>query len=196
MAGISSCYEIACCDRNRRGGIKRIYLIDTDKITDAVLQDAGDCTYGYKSFDVGTDCFFKWEFDRGTAGFTANAVRENGSTLVDIELQWYVPKVTCAGNEKLMQLVKSCGITAVVELYADDCGDPTAENLIFVLGWDEIFEETAYMEFTSGEQSTGIGLQDANGTLIKLTTQQGEYPRAYLSALSSLDISTTCTSCS
>jgi hypothetical protein len=194
MAGISSCYEIACCDRNRRGGIKRIYLIDTDNVTGMTLETAG-CTYGYKSIElVAATCFFKWEFDRGTAGFTANAVRENGSTMIDIELQWYVPKITCEGNEKLMQLVKSCGITAVVELYADDCGEP-AENLIFVLGWDEIFEETAYMEFTSGEQATGIGLQDANGTLIKLTTQQGEYPRAYTSALSTLDVNDTCTTC-
>ena len=32
------------------------------------------------------------------------------------------------------------------------------------------------MEFASGEQSTGVGLQDANGTLIKIGGEQGEYP--------------------
>ena len=35
------------------------------------------------------------------------------------------------------------------------------------------------MEFTSGEETTGVGLQDANGTAITITTQQGEYPRAF-----------------
>ena len=38
------------------------------------------------------------------------------------------------------------------------------------------------MEFTTGEQTTGVALQDANGTAITLTTQQGEYPRGLTSA--------------
>ena len=181
MAGITQCYEIACCDRNRRGGIKSIYLINTDDIVSTTVSGTG-CTYGYSAVTLDTGKkWYKWEFDRGTAGFNANASRENGSTLIDVELQFYIPKVTCEGNAKLMELVTSCGITAVVETYADDCGDP-AENLWFVLGWDEIFEETAYMEFTTGEQTTGVALQDANGTAITLTTQQGEYPRGLTSA--------------
>jgi hypothetical protein len=181
MAGITQCFKIACCDRNRRGGIKAIYLANTDDIVSTTVASTG-CTYGYDAITMDTGKkWYKWEFDRGTAGFTANATRENGSTLIDVELQLYIPKVTCEGNQKLMELVTSCGITAVVETYADDCGTP-AENLWFVLGWDEIFEETAYMEFTSGEQSTGVALQDANGTAITLTTQQGEYPRALTSA--------------
>ena len=35
------------------------------------------------------------------------------------------------------------------------------------------------MEFTSGEETTGVGLQDANGTAIVISTQQGEYPREF-----------------
>lgn len=201
MAGITQCYSISCCDRNRRGGIKAIYLINTDNIDGAEVDSGGTCAYAYKAFTLASStCFYKWEFDRGTAGYTANATRENGSTLIDVELQWYVPKVTCAGNAKLMELVTSCGITAVVETYADDCGDgassPDAENLWFVLGWDEIFEETAYMEFTSGEQSTGMALQDQNGTLVKLTTQQGEYPRSLSSAGITALLAQVATSCS
>jgi len=196
MAGITQCYEVACCDRNRRGGIKSIYLINTDNITGTTVATT-PCAYAYDAVTLGAGtCWFKWEFDRGSAGYTANASRENGSTLIDIELQFYIPKVTCAGNEKLMELVTSCGITAVVETYADDCDTPTANNLWFVLGWDEIFDETAYMEFTSGEQSTGIALSDANGTMVKLTTQQGEYPRAFSeTAQGAMTTSGTCTSC-
>ena len=129
--------------------------------------------------NVGVDKFYKWEFDRGSAGFTASATRENGSTLIEVSLEFYIPKVTGVVNHDLMELVTSCGITAIVESYADDCETPTPVTYMFVLGWDEIFEETAYMEFTSGEESTGVGLQDANGTAIVITTQQGEYPREF-----------------
>ncbi len=175
---ITSGHNVVCCDRNRRGGLKTIHLANTDDITSFTL-DATAGSHGYTAVVMsGATTFYKWEFERGTAGFTANATRENGSTLIEVSLEFYIPKVTGEVNFDLMELVTSCGITAIVESYADDCADP-AVTYKFVLGWDQIFEETAYMEFTSGEESTGVGLQDANGTAITITTQQGEYPRAF-----------------
>ena len=47
----------------------------------------------------------------------------------------------------------------------------------FTVGYDTIFDAEAYLEFGSGEQTTGVGLQDANGTAITLTGSGGEYPR-------------------
>ena len=171
-------HNVICCDRNRRGGLKAIHLANTDDITSFTL-DATAGSHGYTTVTMsGAAVFFKWEFDRGTAGFTASATRENGSTMIDVSLELYIPKVTGEVNHDLMELVTSCGMTAIVESYADDCASP-AVTYMFVLGWDEIFEETAYMEFTSGEEATGVGLQDANGTAITITTQQGEYPRAF-----------------
>jgi len=171
-------HNVICCDRNRRGGLKAIHLANTDDITSFTL-DATAGSHGYTAVTMsGAAVFFKWEFDRGTAGFTASATRENGSTMIDVSLELYIPKVTGEVNHDLMELVTSCGMTAIVESYADDCATP-AVTYMFVLGWDEIFEETAYMEFTSGEEATGVGLQDANGTAITITTQQGEYPRAF-----------------
>tara|TARA_R110002110_G_scaffold398633_1_gene614213 strand:+ start:207 stop:758 length:552 start_codon:yes stop_codon:yes gene_type:complete len=171
-------HNVICCDRNRRGGLKTIHLANTDDITSFTL-DATAGSHGYTAVTMsGAAVFFKWEFDRGTAGFTASATRENGSTMIDVSLELYIPKVTGEVNHDLMELVTSCGMTAICETYADDCAAP-AVTYMFVLGWDEIFEETAYMEFTSGEESTGVALQDANGTAITITTQQGEYPRAF-----------------
>ena len=171
-------HNVICCDRNRRGGLKAIHLANTDDITSFTL-DATAGSHGYTTVTMsGAAVFFKWEFDRGTAGFTASATRENGSTMIDVSLELYIPKVTGEVNHDLMELVTSCGMTAIVESYADDCASP-AVTYMFVLGWDEIFEETAYMEFTSGEEATGVALQDANGTAITITTQQGEYPRAF-----------------
>jgi len=173
--GITRGHNVICCDRNRRGGIKKIWLVDTDKIASLTAGSDHDYT-AITMVTPATDVFYVWEFERGTAGFTSNATRENGSTLMEVSLEFYIPKITGVVNEDLMMLVTSCGITAIIETYADDCASP-AETYKFILGWDEIFEETAYMEFTSGEQGTGTGLQTANGTLITLTTQQGEYPR-------------------
>lgn len=177
---ITTGHSVVCCDRNRRGGLKSIYLSNTDTISSFTL-DATAGSHAYTDVTMVTpasDYFYKWEFDRGTAGFSASATRENGSTMIEVSLEFYIPKVTGDVNHDLMELVTSCGITAIVETYADDCEDP-AVTYKFVLGWDEIFEETAYMEFTTGDQTTGVALQDANGTAITLTTQQGEYPREW-----------------
>ena len=175
---ITGGHNVICCDRNRRGGLKTIHLANTDDITSFTL-DATAGSHGYTAVVmVAAAVFYKWEFERGTAGFTASATRENGSTMIEVSLEFYIPKVTGVVNHDLMELVTSCGITAIVETYADDCATP-ALTYKFVLGWDEIFDETAYMEFTSGEETTGVALQDANGTAITITTQQGEYPREF-----------------
>ena len=175
---ITGGHNVICCDRNRRGGLKTIHLANTDDITSFTL-DAAAGSHGYTAVTMtAAAVFYKWEFERGTAGFTASATRENGSTMIEVSLEFYIPKVTGVVNHDLMELVTSCGITAIVETYADDCATP-AVTYKFVLGWDEIFDETAYMEFTSGEETTGVALQDANGTAITITTQQGEYPREF-----------------
>jgi hypothetical protein len=180
---ITGGHTVVCCDRNRRGGLKTIWLANTDDITSFTAGATSTLDYtAVTMVNPAVQGFYKWEFDRGTAGFSADATRENGSTLIEVSLEFYIPKVTGLVNHDLMELVTSCGITAVCESYADDCAAP-AVTYKFVLGWDEIFEETAYMEFTSGAETTGMALQDANGTLVTITTQQGEYPREYTGAV-------------
>lgn len=174
---LSRGHQVICCDRNRRGGLKNIWLVESDKLTATPTFTAGGVINSFPTSDA-----YQFDFDRGTAGFSANASRENGSTIITVELEFYIPKVTGAVNTNLDELARSCGLFAIVESYADDCGDPTATPAVaaatyfFVLGYDEIFEATAYMEFASGEMSSGVGLQDASGTTIKLSGEQGEYP--------------------
>ena len=176
---ITSGHQVVCCDRNRRGGLKAIWLVEQGKIGDPGTVTAGVIASFPTEDADGTAAphAYKFEFDRGTAGFSANASRENGSTLITVELEFYIPKVTSEVNSRLNELATSCGIFAVVESYADDCDAPTTYK--FLLGYDSIFGKTAYMEFASGEQSTGVGLQDANGTLVKRSGEQGEYPLEY-----------------
>jgi|TARA_R110002074_G_scaffold1973_5_gene11904 hypothetical protein len=171
---ITQGHSIACCDRNRRGGIKRIWLIEQGNLGAVAYAAGGEIN----SFV--TSSAYEFEFDRGTAGYSANATRENGSTLVNVELEFYVPKITEEINARLRELTESCGVYAVVESFADDCDDTDPETYFFVLGYDKVFETKAYLEFASGEQSTGVGLQDANGTAVKLAGVQAEYPREIL----------------
>ena len=177
-------HAIVCCDRNRRGGLKRIWLMEQQGLgaVDYALAGGGpggDAAGGEFDQFAGTT-WFEFEFDRGTAGFTANATRENGSTLVNIELMFYIPKVTEEINGRLRELTESCGVYALCETYADDCDTDAPETYFFILGYDKVFEKKAYLEFSSGEQATGIGLQDANGTAVKLAGVHAEYPREAL----------------
>jgi hypothetical protein len=174
-------HAIICCDRNRRGGLKRIWLMEQGGLSTVAYAAAGsgpgsDAAGGEFNAFAGVG-FYEFEFDRGTAGFSANATRENGSTLVNIELEFYIPKITEEINGRLRELTESCGVYALCETYADDCDSTAPETYFFILGYDKVFEKKAYLEFTSGEQSTGVGLQDANGTAIKLTGVHAEYPR-------------------
>jgi hypothetical protein len=185
-------HAIICCDRNRRGGLKRIWLVEQQHLTGVVAYATAGTPTGAAGGEFNTftaNDWYEFEFDRGTAGFNANATRENGSTLVNIELEFYIPKITEEINARLRELTESCGIFALVETYADDCDAADPETYFFILGYDKVFEKKAYMEFSSGEQTTGMGLQDANGTLVKLTGVHAEYPREALVLISAANSS-------
>tara|TARA_R110002167_G_scaffold44747_4_gene134583 strand:- start:3262 stop:3828 length:567 start_codon:yes stop_codon:yes gene_type:complete len=165
---ITKGHEVLCCDRNRRGGLKNIWLMDKDNVTATTVADNIYTTF--TSTNV-----FQFDFDRYTGQFNANATRENGSTVVSVELIFYIPKVTPAVNSTLDDLASSCGLIAICESYADDCA-ATAATYKFVLGYDEIFEAQAYLDFTSGEETTGAALQDANGATVTLSGDAAMYP--------------------
>ena len=173
MGCITQGHAVACADKNRRGGIKRIWLVEEDAITYSDFATGG--TNGEIDQMTSTSAF-EFEFDRETAGFTANATRENGSTIVEVELTFYVPKLTQEVNTRLNELSCSCGVVAIVETFADD-GEATPSTYFFVLGWDSIFKKEAFLEFSSGEMQTGVALQDANGTQVTLVGRHAEYPR-------------------
>lgn len=171
---LSQGHQVICCDRNRRGGVKRVWLGEQN-LGPGNVAYTGTPDAEFISFSG--RMWYEFEFERGSAGFTANATRENGSTLVAMELEFYIPKITMEINARLSELTESCGVYAIVESFADDCDAEDPETYFFILGYDKVFEEKAYLEFTSGEQASGVGLQDSNGTAIKLQGFGAEYPR-------------------
>ena len=179
MGLLTKGHIITCSDRNRRGGIKAIYLGEVANVTGTTpaTPHAFSAITGFPT--GGSTLMYKFEFDRETAYYTANATRENGSTIVETELGFSVPKITEEIQQRLEELKDSCGLFAVVETFADD-GSATYK---FVLGYDNIFSPDAYLEFASGEQNTGTALQDPNETVVKLAGMMAEYPREYTGSL-------------
>lgn len=178
-------HEVICCDRNRRGGLKNIWLMDSETF---LTGDPSATNNIYTTFPGATA--YKFDFDRYTGGFTANASRENGSTVVDVELTFYIPKVTAAVNSRLDELASTCGLFACVETYADDCGGDsggTPETYMFILGYDEIFKADSYLDFRTGEEATGVALQDANGAQVTLGGNAAMYPLGYGGAVTASD---------
>ena len=187
-------HAIVCCDRNRRGGLKRIWLAEQGNLSGTVAYATAGTPTGAAGGEITTFTntpWYEFEFDRGTAGFTANATRENGSTLVNVELDFYIPKITEEIQGRLRELTESCGVYALVETYADDCDSTNPETYFFMLGYDKVFESKAYLEFSSGEQTTGMGLQDANGTAVKMAGVHAEYPREVIVAISTANTNPT-----
>ena len=171
---LSTGHTIACSDRNRRGGIKAIYLAELTSIDTAQIVNTDQ---SYDNFPTNSGNFFhKFEFERETAGFTANATKENGSTVVEVELDFIIPKITKEVQKALESLKETCGVVAMVETFADDGSGNTYH---FVLGYDQIFTTEAYLDFASGEQASGVAIQDANQTAVKLSARQAEYPYEY-----------------
>lgn len=175
---ITQGHQVICCDRNRRGGLKNIWLMDAETFLTGNPVVANNI---YTSFPG--NAAYQFDFDRYTAGFTANASRENGSTVVDVELTFYIPKVTAAVNSVLDELASTCGLFACVETYADDCATPTAATYKFILGYDEIFKEDSYLDFRTGEEATGVALQDANGAQVTLGGNAAMFPLGYSGAM-------------
>jgi len=180
MGVLTKGHIILCEDRNRRGGIKSIYLGEVANVsgTTTAAPHSYSSIAGLTGAGGTTKNIWKFEFDRETAYYTANASRENGSTIVEIELGFNIPKITPAVQARLEELKETCGLFAIIETFADN-GAATPVTYAFVLGYDEIFSPDAFLEFSSGEQNTGTGLQDPNETVVKLKGFMAEYPRDY-----------------
>jgi hypothetical protein len=179
MGLLTKGHVITCSDRNRRGGIKAIYLGEVANVDAFTIGASGTHNFtsigGFAAGQTST-LVYKFEFDRETAYFTANATRENGSTIVDSEVGFTIPKITEETNLRLEELKDSCGLFAIVETFADD----GAATYKFVIGFDNIFQKDAFLEFASGEQNSGTALQDPNETVVKLSGRLAEYPREYV----------------
>ena len=68
---LSSGHQVICCDRNRRGGLKNIWLVESDQVASAGITVTSGIVTAF-----GTSNAYQFDFDRGTGGFSANAAIE------------------------------------------------------------------------------------------------------------------------
>jgi len=164
---------LTCDDKNRRGGIKKIYYQDITNITSFTV--GADHEYSAVTMDTTADDWFELEGTIQEKVFDSESSNENGSGVFDNTLEVLVPKLEEVKAEVLQSMVESCEIVFIIEFYNKTAGD---NNIGMVLGWDELLEEDAGMSVNVNATS-GRTLQDPNGYTMIANGQSAETPRIF-----------------
>ena len=101
-----------------------------------------------------------------------NASRENYSTVVAHELEFYLTKMNTSQRDALQDVIDSstCGMIAICE---------DANGAKWVLGYSENQLLARPLKVTSMESTTGAAFTDANGTTVMVASSDTEMPRVY-----------------
>src|SRR3990172_6670630 len=97
----------------RSGGLVKLFLANVEDVTSFTLTGA---LYSAVTMVI-TKVFFEFEFEQDTAEIRETVSRENGSSKVVHEIEFFVPKLTQANSDVLQQLLEqsSCGVLAIAE---------------------------------------------------------------------------------
>lgn len=160
-----------CYDENRRGGVKDLYVANTQQIT-SFTPDATDHEYTAVTMD-GSAQWYKFEFERGEAEFSWEDSNENGSSQVTATVEAFIPKMEKVKAAALEALRNSCALVVIVRDF----------NLnAWLVGWDEFLEDQAEIKAVVNGGS-GRLLTDPNRFILQLTGTQTELPRAFTGSI-------------
>ena len=173
MGLITKGVTIACQDRTRRAGIKKLFLANKDDIT-SFTTGAG---HSYSTVTMsGTAVFFEFEFERFTASYNGESTRENGSVLIEHVIEAFFPTLEGTKGDALQEAIDSCGLVAIIELFDKDEGSSTTFK--HVVGFDEVLGDEAFLE-ANANALVEAELQGQNGFLLNLAGFGGELAREY-----------------
>ena len=163
---LSSGFSQTCT--NVTGGISNIWLTDKANVASFTLSGSEYTTATMVSSAV----FYKYEFEQDTAAMRNNAARENYSTVVAHELEFYLNKISTSQRDALQDIIDSstCGIIALAQ---------TANGEVWTLGYSENQLLARPMKVSSMESTTGAAFTDGNGTTVMLASSDTEMPRVY-----------------
>lgn len=167
-------YAITCEDESTIGGVRRLFLINREKIKQFVKDAGGD--YAYTSVDVDStaDAASKWhefEFLDYTLNATfENSLEANGTNFVSYNITGFIPRQEKAKAEKLQKAIKSCKLIAIVE---------NNQGEAFVYGYDEKLKANAALRAAANGE-TGSDLADRNGYEFRLEGRGSDIPRQYV----------------
>jgi hypothetical protein len=173
MSFLTQGYALTCDDNSTIGGVRRLFLINRDKV-EHFLASTADHSYTDVTVDDTADAESQWhqfEFADYTLNATfENALEDNGTNYVTYSITGFVPRQEKTKAERLQRAIKSCKLVAIVE---------NNQGQAFVYGYDERLKTTAALRAgVNGE--TGADLADRNGYQFRLEGRGCDIPRLYV----------------
>lgn len=179
MAEISTDILYSCNDENRRGGIKRVFVINKDDITSFTASTtAGEHAYTAVTLAATSDVWYEIEGELESKLYSSEGSRENGSISYETSLEVFSPRMDKLKANGINAYVESCGLVVIFETYNKE----TSENKAFVLGWDEIMESDASVDAIANEVLEAE-LQGQNGYTVTFAGKQAQLLREFVGSI-------------
>ena len=177
MAEITTDILLACNDENRRGGIKRVFVINKDDIS-SFTASGSDHSYTAVTLSTTDDKFYEIEGEFETKLYSSEGSRENGSISYETSLEVFAPKMEKVKAKGINSYIESCGLVVVFETYNKE----TSANKAFVLGFDEIMGKDAAVNAMANEVLEAE-LQGQNGYTVTFAGKQAQLLREFVGSI-------------
>lgn len=143
----------------RSGGLKELYFANKADVTSFTLSAEKYIAVVM----VAGKIFYKFEFEQLTAERRENGSRANGSTKVEHEIEFLLPKLTSTNRNAIQALLDAC--CGLICIAVD------ANNLKWVVGYSETFTTTMPLKTSSDATKSGKNFTDLNGSVIILKSE-------------------------
>lgn len=163
---ISTAFSLPC--ENNTGGLVNLWLSDKANVS-SFTESGGEYTAVTMT---SSNVFYKYEFEQDMAEYTNPATRENSSTLVNHNIEFYLTKMSTTQRNAIQALFDSstCGMVAIAE---------DANNNKWVVGYSENFGTARPLKIASTEGGTGKAFTDGNGTTVNVASSDNELARVF-----------------
>lgn len=173
MSFLTQGFALTCDDNSTIGGVRRLFLINRDKVED-FLASTADHSYTEVTVDDTADAASQWhQFEFADYSLNAtfeNSLEDNGTNFVSYTVTGFIPRQEKDKAHRLQQAIKSCKLIAIVE---------NNQGQAFVYGYDERLKTSAALRSgVNGE--TGADLADRNGYEFRLEGRGSDIPRQFI----------------
>ena len=177
---ISTDILLACADENRRGGIKRVFVINKDDIDTFTVSTDPEHAYTAVTLADTDAVWYEIEGELETKSFSSEGSRENGSIAYENTLEVFSPRMEKTKAYGINQYIQSCGLVVIFETYNKE----TSENKAFVLGYDEIMGLDAHVDAIANEVLEAE-VQGQNGYTVTFANTGAELKYEFVGSIES-----------
>jgi hypothetical protein len=118
MSFLTQGFALTCDDNSTIGGVRRLFLINRDKVSD-FLASSADHSYTEVTVDDTADAASQWhQFEFADYSLNAtfeNSLEDNGTNFVSYTVTGFIPRQEKDKAHRLQQAIKSCKLIAIVE---------------------------------------------------------------------------------